>query len=100
MFQGQGNITSQAEFNFYADPESAHVVLNNNTKPLWLLPWEACLKSRVTHVRTILFIITVSYQRITLLSTIITIIKQNYNNIIILIILVMIIYSNCINAEQ
>lgn len=46
---GQGNITSQAEFNFYADPESAHIVLNNNTKPLWLLPWETCLKSQVTH---------------------------------------------------
>lgn len=46
---GQGNITSQAEFNFYADPESVHIVLNSNTKPLWLLPWEACLKSQVTH---------------------------------------------------
>ncbi|KAM0728265.1 Nucleoside hydrolase [Formica fusca] len=46
---GQGNITSQAEFNFYADPESAHIVLNSNIKLLWLLPWEACLKSQVTH---------------------------------------------------
>ncbi|KMQ91371.1 pyrimidine-specific ribonucleoside hydrolase riha, partial [Lasius niger] len=46
---GQGNITSQAEFNFYADPESAHIVLNSNAKQLWLLPWEACLKSQITH---------------------------------------------------
>lgn len=46
---GQGNITSQAEFNFYADPESVHIVLNRNNKPLWLLPWESCLKSRITH---------------------------------------------------
>ncbi|XP_029176926.1 uncharacterized protein LOC114945014 isoform X2 [Nylanderia fulva] len=46
---GMGNITSQAEFNFYADPESAHILLNSNIKPLWLLPWESCLKSQVTH---------------------------------------------------
>ncbi|EZA51461.1 uncharacterized protein LOC105282884 isoform X2 [Ooceraea biroi] len=46
---GQGNITSQAEFNFYADPESVHIVLNSNTKPLWLLPWEACLNSQISH---------------------------------------------------
>ncbi|KAL6424068.1 hypothetical protein ACFW04_009754 [Cataglyphis niger] len=46
---GLGNITSQAEFNFYADPESAHIVLDSNTKPLWLLPWETCLKSQITH---------------------------------------------------
>lgn len=68
MFQGQGNITSQAEFNFYADPESAHIVLNSNIKLLWLLPWEACLKSQVTHVRTILFVRTDSYQKITVLD--------------------------------
>lgn len=45
----QGNVTAQAEFNFYNDPESAHIVLNNICKPIWLLPWESCLKSQVTH---------------------------------------------------
>ncbi|XP_011157223.1 inosine-uridine preferring nucleoside hydrolase [Solenopsis invicta] len=46
----QGNITSQAEFNFYADPESVHIVFNSNSsKPLWLLPWESCLETKVTH---------------------------------------------------
>ncbi|CAK9816829.1 Pyrimidine-specific ribonucleoside hydrolase RihA [Anthophora plagiata] len=45
----QGNITPQAEFNFYTDPESVHIVLNANRKPLWLLPWETCLKSRISH---------------------------------------------------
>ncbi|XP_071565882.1 nucleoside hydrolase-like isoform X1 [Temnothorax nylanderi] len=45
----QGNITAQAEFNFYADPESVHIVLNSNNKPLWLLPWESCLETRITH---------------------------------------------------
>ncbi|XP_054014099.1 pyrimidine-specific ribonucleoside hydrolase RihA-like [Hylaeus anthracinus] len=45
----QGNITPQAEFNFYMDPESVHIVLNCNKKPLWLLPWETCLKSYISH---------------------------------------------------
>ncbi|KAL0129337.1 hypothetical protein PUN28_004204 [Cardiocondyla obscurior] len=45
----QGNITAQAEFNFYADPESVHIVLNSNNKPLWLLPWESCLQTKITH---------------------------------------------------
>lgn len=45
----QGNITAQAEFNFYADPESVHIVLNSINKPLWLLPWESCLETRITH---------------------------------------------------
>ena len=45
-----GNVTNQAEFNFYADPESVHILLCS-TKKLWLLPWETCfLKSKVTHV--------------------------------------------------
>ena len=45
----QGNVTPQAEFNFYMDPESVHIVFNSNTKPLWLLPWETCLKSKISH---------------------------------------------------
>ncbi|XP_011695317.1 PREDICTED: inosine-uridine preferring nucleoside hydrolase-like [Wasmannia auropunctata] len=45
----QGNITPQAEFNFYADPESVHIMLNSIKRPLWLLPWESCLETRITH---------------------------------------------------
>ena len=44
-----GNTTPQAEFNFYADPESAHIVLCSSNK-LRLLPWETCLKSKVSNV--------------------------------------------------
>ncbi|XP_034952381.1 inosine-uridine preferring nucleoside hydrolase-like [Chelonus insularis] len=46
--KAQGNVTSQAEFNFYSDPESAHILFKSNFKPLWLLPWETCLKSDVS----------------------------------------------------
>ncbi|OXU30884.1 hypothetical protein TSAR_002605 [Trichomalopsis sarcophagae] len=44
-----GNITSQAEFNFYADPESVHIVMSFAAKKMWLLPWETCMKSNITH---------------------------------------------------
>ncbi|XP_014472769.1 PREDICTED: probable uridine nucleosidase 1 [Dinoponera quadriceps] len=46
---GLGNVTSQAEFNFFCDPESASIVFNNVCKPIYLLPWETCLKSRITY---------------------------------------------------
>ncbi|XP_063989849.1 nucleoside hydrolase-like [Diachasmimorpha longicaudata] len=44
-----GNASCQAEFNFFADCESVHIVLGSNIKPLWLLPWETCIKSTITH---------------------------------------------------
>ncbi|KAG7200322.1 hypothetical protein KM043_017784 [Ampulex compressa] len=43
----QGNTTAQAEFNFYMDPESAHIVLNSKVNSIWLLPWETCLKCQI-----------------------------------------------------
>ncbi|KAJ8672675.1 hypothetical protein QAD02_003935 [Eretmocerus hayati] len=46
---GVGNTTSHAEFNFYTDPESAQIVIHNAAKKVWLLPWETCLKSKITH---------------------------------------------------
>jgi inosine-uridine nucleoside N-ribohydrolase len=39
-----GNITSCAEFNFYTDPEAAHIVLTSACCPIYLLPWETCLR--------------------------------------------------------
>ncbi|PNF42065.1 hypothetical protein B7P43_G10998 [Cryptotermes secundus] len=40
---GVGNITSSGEFNFYSDPEAAHIVLTSACCPIYLLPWETCL---------------------------------------------------------
>ena len=41
-WQGQGNQTSAAEFNFAADPESAHLVFERFNN-IVLVPWEAAL---------------------------------------------------------
>ncbi|XP_021958071.1 inosine-uridine preferring nucleoside hydrolase [Folsomia candida] len=40
---GVGNIRACAEFNFWADPESVHVVLESPWRqPILLIPWETC----------------------------------------------------------
>ncbi|XP_069683399.1 nucleoside hydrolase-like isoform X2 [Periplaneta americana] len=38
---GIGNVTAAAEFNFYCDPEAAHVVIHNMRCPITIFPWEA-----------------------------------------------------------
>ncbi len=38
--ENHGNTTPATEFNFYADPESAQVVLAAGFPNVWLLPWE------------------------------------------------------------
>jgi purine nucleosidase len=44
-FQGIGNVTNCAEFNFWNDPESAHIVLAESECPVYILPWETCLEA-------------------------------------------------------
>lgn len=47
LFAGVGNVSSSAEYNFYADPEAAHIVLESVKCPITIVPWEACLAESV-----------------------------------------------------
>lgn len=47
LFAGVGNISSSAEYNFYTDPEAAHIVLESTKCPITIVPWEACLAESV-----------------------------------------------------
>lgn len=47
---GKGNASMAAEFNFFADPEAAHVVLNVFPSPtcsVTIVPWSVCAKHRM-----------------------------------------------------
>ncbi|KAH8421134.1 hypothetical protein KR222_004674 [Zaprionus bogoriensis] len=45
-YQGVGNSSRAAEFNFHSDPEAAHAVLLKTCSPITILPWEPCTKDR------------------------------------------------------
>ncbi|EDW00289.1 pyrimidine-specific ribonucleoside hydrolase RihA [Drosophila grimshawi] len=45
-YQGVGNSSRSAEFNFHSDPEAAHAVLLKCRCPITILPWEPCTKER------------------------------------------------------
>ncbi|KAH8273298.1 hypothetical protein KR018_007202 [Drosophila ironensis] len=45
-YQGVGNSSRAAEFNFHSDPEAAHTVLLKTRCPITILPWEPCLPER------------------------------------------------------
>jgi inosine-uridine nucleoside N-ribohydrolase len=40
---GVGNTTKHAEFNFFSDPEAAHVVFAESTCEIVVFPWEPCM---------------------------------------------------------
>lgn len=43
-YEGIGNVTEAAEFNFHADPEAAHAVLRRTRCPTTIAPWELSYK--------------------------------------------------------
>ena len=43
-FEGIGNVTKAAEFNFHADPEAAHTVLRLAECPVTIATWELSYK--------------------------------------------------------
>lgn len=42
---GKGNVSHCAEFNFWYDPEAAHIVLAETKCPVYIFPWEPCLEA-------------------------------------------------------
>lgn len=42
-YRGVGNISKCAEFNFWSDPEAAHIVLSESKCLMYIFPWEPCL---------------------------------------------------------
>lgn len=44
-YLGVGNVTKSAEFNFWYDPEAAHIVIDEAKCPLYIMPWETTLKA-------------------------------------------------------
>ncbi|KAL1124161.1 hypothetical protein AAG570_001931 [Ranatra chinensis] len=47
--KGSGNTTMCAEFNFFRDPEAAHIVLSSACGKITILPWETCLNTHVPY---------------------------------------------------
>lgn len=42
---GVGNVTRCGEFNFWSDPEAAHIVLEESKCPIYIFPWEPCIEA-------------------------------------------------------
>ena len=46
-YKAMGNASWTAEFNFFADPEAARVVLEAGFADVWLLPWEVSVEQMI-----------------------------------------------------
>uniref|UniRef100_A0A023ERR1 Putative salivary purine nucleosidase n=1 Tax=Aedes albopictus TaxID=7160 RepID=A0A023ERR1_AEDAL len=49
---GVGNTEKAAEFNFYSDPEAAHIVINNFAGNITILPWETASRENLVTNQT------------------------------------------------
>lgn len=49
---GVGNTEKAAEFNFYSDPEAAHIVINNFGGNITVLPWETASRENLVANQT------------------------------------------------
>lgn len=45
---GRGNSLKGSEFNFYKDPEAAHIVLNSLICPISIIPFESGLEESIS----------------------------------------------------
>lgn len=45
--KGIGNVSKCAEFNFWSDPEAAHIVFEESECEIYVFPWEPCLESAI-----------------------------------------------------
>lgn len=44
-YKGVGNISKCSEFNFWSDPEAAHIVFDEAKCPIYIFPWEPCIEA-------------------------------------------------------
>lgn len=43
--QGVGNVSRCGEFNFWSDPEAAHIIFAESKCPVYIFPWEPCIEA-------------------------------------------------------
>jgi inosine-uridine nucleoside N-ribohydrolase len=46
----EGNVSINAEFNFWFDAEAAHVVINRANCLKKIVPWETCIEKKIDWV--------------------------------------------------